>query len=86
MANEESQTLHVTGMTCGNCVNHVEKALRGTAGVTEAKVDLKRELATVRSRPGVQRTALVAAIQEAGYGVKDGPATQADAGWKFWKR
>lgn len=86
---EETQTFHVTGMTCGNCVNHVEKALRGTPGVTEAKVDLKRELATVRMKPGVARGALVAAVKEAGYGVKD-PVQQAapaqESRWKLWKR
>ena len=85
---EETQTLQISGMTCNNCVNHVTKALRGTPGVTDAKVDLKRELATVRSRPGVARGALVAAVKEAGYGVKDPQQVAAvqDASWKFWKR
>ncbi|MHB1262722.1 MAG: heavy-metal-associated domain-containing protein [Thermoplasmatota archaeon] len=87
MSHDETQTLQVSGMTCGNCVNHVEKALRGTPGVTDAKVDLKRELATVRMKPGVARGALVAAVKEAGYGVKD-PVQQAaaESRWKLWKR
>ena len=88
MSPDETTTLHVSGMTCGNCVNHVTKALRGTPGVTDAKVDLKQELATVRSKPSVARGALVAAIKEAGYGVKDPlqPAPVQEATWKFWKR
>lgn len=85
---DQTQTLQISGMTCGNCVNHVEKALRGTPGVTDAKVDLKRELATVRSKPGVARLALVAAVKEAGYGVKDPlhPAPVQESRWKLWKR
>ena len=88
MSPDETQTLQVSGMTCGNCVNHVEKALRGTPGVTDAKVDLKRELATVRTKPGVARGALVAAVKEAGYGVKDPaqPAPVEETRWKLWKR
>lgn len=88
---EESLILHVSGMTCNNCVNHVEKALRGTPGVTVAKVDLKRETATVRTKPGVARAALVAAVKEAGYGVKDSAGPQdSPAGepskWRLWRK
>ena len=88
MSPDETQTLQVSGMTCGNCVNHVEKALRGTPGVTDAKVDLKRELATVRTKPGVARGVLVNAVKEAGYGVRDAqqPAPVQESRWKLWKK
>ncbi len=88
MSPDEIQTLQVSGMTCGNCVNHVEKALRGTPGVTDAKVDLKREFATVRTKPGVARGALVNAVKEAGYVVRDSvqPAPVQESRWKLWKK
>ena len=86
MGSEESQTLQVTGMTCQNCVRHVEQALRATPGVTDAKVDLKRETAMVRNRPGLQRTALVEAIKGAGYGVRDSTPTPEPSRWKLWRR
>jgi Cu+-exporting ATPase len=64
----ESVTLPVVGMTCASCQHHVEEALRSTAGVTEARVDLMAHRARVSFDPAVaQPEKLVAAIREAGY-------------------
>ena len=65
---KETVTLPVVGMTCAACQHHVEKALRSTTGVAEARVDLMAHRAQVTFDPAVaQPEALVAAIREAGY-------------------
>jgi copper chaperone CopZ len=63
--------LRVTGMTCAHCQAKVEQALRGTAGVYsavvdlpdgEAEVDFDDDAATVEQ--------VIRAVQQAGYGAK----------------
>jgi len=55
-------------MTCASCQHHVEEALRSTAGVESARVDLIANLATVVFNPAVAvPAALVEAIRGAGY-------------------
>jgi P-type Cu+ transporter len=64
----ESLTLPVLGMTCASCQHHVEEALRGTAGVESAHVDLMAHRASVVFDPEVAAPqALVEAIRGAGY-------------------
>jgi Cu+-exporting ATPase len=64
----ESLTLPVLGMTCASCQHHVESALRATAGVESARVDLMAHRASVVFDPAVAAPqALVQAIREAGY-------------------
>jgi len=64
----ETLTLPVLGMTCASCQHHVEEALRSTAGVESARVDLIANLATVVFNPAVAvPAALVEAIRGAGY-------------------
>jgi Cu+-exporting ATPase len=64
----ESLTLPVLGMTCASCQHHVEDALRATAGVESAHVDLMANRASVVFDPGVTApTALVESIRAAGY-------------------
>ena len=60
-----THTYHVTGMTCGGCVRHVDKALRNTPGVTEVAVDLASGTAKVTGTASFE--ALSAAVAEAGY-------------------
>lgn len=56
------------GMTCASCQHHVEEALRSTAGVESARVDLMGHRATVVFDPGkAAPEALVEAIRGAGY-------------------
>jgi Cu+-exporting ATPase len=64
----ESVTLPVVGMTCASCQHQVESALRATAGVSEARVDLMAHRARVTFDPAVAKPEeLIAAIREAGY-------------------
>src|SRR5580698_7727689 len=64
----ESLTLPVLGMTCASCQHHVEEALRGTAGVEEARVDLMAHRASIVFDPALAAPEqLVAAIRGAGY-------------------
>ncbi len=64
----ESLTLPVLGMTCAACQHHVESALRSTAGVTSARVDLMAHRASVVFDPSVAvPQELVDAIRKAGY-------------------
>lgn len=67
----DTQTLHITGMTCGGCAKHVEKALRSVAGVTSATVDLSKNTATVTGAAPLE--ALAASVVAAGYAVVSQP-------------
>ena len=63
--------LRVTGMTCGHCLAKVQGALKGTAGVYSAIVDLQMGEAEVdfeddATTPGD----LIAAVEHAGYGAR----------------
>lgn len=62
------KTLMIDGMTCGHCVAHVEKALKGVNGVSSVKVDLKKKQASVEG-DGLDDAAMRAAVDEAGYSV-----------------
>lgn len=64
-------TLKVTGMSCGHCVGAVRRALESVPGVKVETVEIGA--ATVTYDPAATaREALVDAIEEAGYEVKDG--------------
>ena len=64
----ESITLPVLGMTCASCQHHVEEALRATAGVESARVDLMAHRASVDFDPAIATPAqMVDAIRAAGY-------------------
>jgi Cu+-exporting ATPase len=68
MAATETLTLPVLGMTCASCQHHVEEALRSTAGVQSAHVDLIANRASVVFDPAIAApTALIEAIRAAGY-------------------
>lgn len=60
-------TLHVTGMTCHNCVKHVTQALQAVPGVTQVQVDLATGRAQVE---GGEVPELLHAVQEEGYEVQ----------------
>ncbi len=63
-------TLPVQGMTCASCVVHVEGALKGVEGVTEANVNLATEQAAVALDPKlVPLGRLVDAVRDVGYDV-----------------
>src|ERR1700761_8433117 len=61
-------TLPVLGMSCAACQSHVERALRSTAGVSDASVNLLTNSARVSFDPGVAKPQdLIASVREAGY-------------------
>jgi Cu+-exporting ATPase len=64
----QSLTLPILGMTCASCQQHVEAALRSTAGVESAHVDLMANRAQVDYDPAiVAPDALVEAVRASGY-------------------
>jgi Cu+-exporting ATPase len=81
-------------MTCASCQHHVEEALRATAGVEQARVDLMAHRASVVFDPALAAPEqLVAAIRGAGYdavlprageGAVRAEDAAASAAWKAW--
>jgi copper chaperone len=64
--------LSVTGMTCGGCVNSVQKVLAALPGVQGVDVTLTPAQARVTYEPAqIDRAALVQAVIDAGFGVGD---------------
>jgi Cu+-exporting ATPase len=64
----ETLTLPVLGMTCAACQHHVESALRSSAGVESARVDLMAHRATIVFDPSLAGPKeFVDAIRAAGY-------------------
>jgi len=58
----------VEGMTCGVCVNRIERTLRALPGVHRVRVDLRRETASGTRDPQVATDqALAEAVTSAGY-------------------
>lgn len=63
----EKATLRVGGMTCGNCVKHVTKALQ-KAGIAEPRVDLASGRVELSYDPAtVTLQTLTEAVARAGY-------------------
>lgn len=59
--------LTVEGMSCPNCVRHVENGLRKVAGVVEVSVSLEEKSARVSHSLEVTVAELVHAVKEEGY-------------------
>ena len=66
-SSEMKKVLTVEGMMCAHCQAHVQKALAGVEGVTEAVVDLESKEATVTLAQDVADQVLMDAVTEAGY-------------------
>jgi copper chaperone CopZ len=67
-------TYPVTGMTCGHCVTSVTEEVSALPGVTGVDVQLVTggtSQVTVTSERPLDRTAVAAAIDEAGYQLAD---------------
>ena len=62
------KVMNIEGMSCGNCKNHVEKALNAIDGVS-ATVDLKDNSATIELAKDVDNSVLTKAVEDAGYTV-----------------
>jgi Cu+-exporting ATPase len=62
-------TFPVQGMTCASCVGRVERALRHVPGVRDVSVNLATETATVAAEASAERSAMLTAVEGAGYEV-----------------
>ncbi len=63
--------LEISGMTCGACAAHVQKALSGVKDVKEVKVSYENKKAVVRvAKPSSKAKALAKAVQRAGFGAR----------------
>jgi copper chaperone len=68
MSTANEITLDVSGMTCGSCVRHVEKALRELGGVAAVEVKLREGKVVVSHDPEkATLPAILAALDDAGY-------------------
>jgi Cu2+-exporting ATPase len=73
-------TLHLSGLHCAACAPQIEAALAAVGGVIEARVNAATSRARVRFDPERTRaSALVAAVQAAGYGAAPDTAAGAHA-------
>ena len=78
-------------MTCSNCARHVTDAIQGLPGVRSASVSLEHKRASVRWNSGAPRdvSAVIAAVQKAGYEVKalpggtEGASPSNPGGWQM---
>jgi copper chaperone len=66
MSNDSVLTYRVAGMHCGHCEAAVTEEVQRVAGVEAVDVDLEEKLVRVVGT-GIDRAAVVAAIDEAGY-------------------
>ncbi|UCE63675.1 MAG: heavy-metal-associated domain-containing protein [Nitrospirota bacterium] len=65
-------TFTVKGMTCDNCVRHVQQALQTVAGVSSASVSLDNQQATLEYDPAIATVeSMTAAVSEAGYTMEE---------------
>ena len=64
-------TYEVTGMTCEHCVNAVKGEISQLPGVDEVDVELEGGKVTVTSSTPVEETEVRAAVEKAGYQVRD---------------
>lgn len=62
------KNIAIEGMSCAHCQGKVEKALKNINGV-EAKVDLKKKMATVKFDGAVSDETLKNAVTDAGFTV-----------------
>ena len=63
----QTATYTVTGMTCEHCVASVREEIGEIDGVSGVDVDLTTGAVTVRSERPLEREAVKAAVEEAGY-------------------
>lgn len=62
------QYFPIEGMTCGNCVRHVEQALNNLSGLSKLEVNLEKQEALVEyDSTLVTPETMAAALKDAGY-------------------
>ncbi len=62
-------TLQLDGLHCGNCVKSVDKALRELPTVSDIKIDLTTQMATIESEEDAKT--LIDAIVDIGFEAKE---------------
>ena len=62
--------LSVTGMTCGNCVKHVEKSIASIAGVSKVDVDLASGAVKIYGNVDQKVNEIITALEGEGYPAK----------------
>ena len=67
--NTMKKTLIIEGMTCGNCVKHVTRALEGLPEASDVTVSLENKTAQVTVPESVTDEQITAAVVDAGYEV-----------------
>jgi copper chaperone CopZ len=67
----QEQTIRVDGMSCQNCVKHVNEALSAVPGVEQVEVSLENANAIIKSKDGIDIEVLRTALDEAGYDLVD---------------
>lgn len=74
-------TLRITGMTCASCAQSVERVLRATPGVADARVEFSLGRSEVEYDEGkTSLTALANRVRSIGYGAEaDAPLRERDA-------
>ncbi|WP_394739302.1 heavy metal translocating P-type ATPase [Natronococcus roseus] len=70
-SNLERTDLSLSGMSCTTCASTIEESLQDVEGVADASVNFATERANVHHDPDVDVDTLVAAVDAAGYGVRD---------------
>lgn len=63
----ETINLAVSGMACGACVKHVEKAINSIAGVQKVEVDLASGAVKVEGNVSQHVKEIIEALEEDGY-------------------
>lgn len=80
MKTSEDIDLPIGGMTCAACARTVERQLANSAGVEKASVNFATKVASVSYNPAQTRIEdLVAAVEDVGYEVREGPQELAEA-------
>ncbi|MGL4278772.1 MAG: heavy metal translocating P-type ATPase, partial [Albidovulum sp.] len=67
MADTNTHTLSIEGMTCASCVARVEKVLKSVPGVSGASVNLATETARISESDPAAMPAVLTALDKAGY-------------------
>jgi copper chaperone CopZ len=63
----QTSTYTVTGMTCGHCVASVTEEVQEIPGVESVDVVLETGALTITSPQPIERAAVQAAVEDAGY-------------------
>ncbi len=68
--NMKKAKIEIVGMHCSSCASNVERSLKKTPGVRDARVSLLLKKGTAEIEDNVKEEALKVAVKRAGYNVK----------------